>query len=345
MSNEQNLANTEMSAEDLAWIDKYKDDPEFQEETPVGMADEPYAEDEDGKQEDDEATKQAEEAARLEAEELARKTAEDAAKAATTEAQSAAEAEAAEQKLYADLLAINDKQEELKEAAQAAAKELEAKEKELAELAKTFDAGDLGQAEFDIQKTKVNEAINELKAQSKQLKDSQDENGRLLAETAVKVDEVSKAATERKKASDDEEAKGQQQWNADCNEFLSKKENEVFAKDTDLLDELAGFVTTISQRAINKGITLSNADVLAQARKAVAALHDDIPAEEKPKTTPAKKEQPTIPPTLGRFSAAATPNVNVDDPFSAFEKLSPAERDAALLAIPREQFKRMGRGG
>lgn len=330
---EHNMAGEmELSAEDLAWIEKYKDDPEFSGETAVDMGDEPHPVDEadDGKGKEEAGDDTTAKAEAVQEDEAAETLAHDT--------------EAAEQKLYADLLELNDKQEALKDDFKAAEATLKAAEKALVDLAIKMDDGELGQAEYEVQKAGLGEAVTEAKAKVKQLKDAQHENQRLLEDAADKVDTVAKAADERKQAAEEAEAQGQQQWIADCQSFLDKPENTIFKDNLERQEDLSECVRTVIQRITHKGQTLSNAEILTQARKMAAALYDDIPAVKEEKATAKKPAPVELPVTLGRFNAAGAGTVSNND-FADFDKMSPAERDAALLAIPRDQLKRMGGGG
>lgn len=333
----------ELTAEDFEWIAKYGDDPEFQGDTEVDMADEVHPEDE---QKD--ATLEAEALAKQQADEEARLLAEEEAKAATEAAKAAAVQlpeidEAAEQQIYAALLSLNDKQEELAESLKSNTDALQAKEAELSDIAKKFDDGELGQGEYDIAKTRLADEILGLKEQVKSLSSEEKETKKQLQVAAAKVDELAQITQQREESANAVAEQVQNQWNADCDAFMAKEENKVFANNAELQEELAGFVATISQISIKKGIQISNTDLLSQARKAVAALRDDIPTSSAPaKTaTPPKKE---LPRTLGGMSAAANVSMTIKDEFSDLENMSPAERDAALLAMPREQMKRWASG-
>jgi hypothetical protein len=189
----------------------------------------------------------------------------------------------------------------------------------------------------------LSDEISGLKEQVKSLSAEEKETKKQLQEAAAKVDDLAKITKQREESAKAIEEQTQNEWDADCDAFMAQAENKVFASNADLQEELAGFVTMISQRAINKGLKISNTDLLSQARKAVAALHDDIPVATTPAkpVTPPKKE---LPRTLGGMSAASNPSMVIKDEFEDLENMSPAERDAALLAMPREQMKRWASG-
>lgn len=326
MSNNDIAGELELTAEDLEWIAKYGNDAEFQDNDTVDMGDEAHPEDDLVDKANDLAIKAADTPADL------------VDKPKEADIPPVAVDEAAEQQLYADLLSINEKQEELTEALKANIDSLSAKETELAELAKQLDDGDLGQGEYDLAKTKLVEGINELKSQVKALQTEESSNKKLLEDTAVKVDELAKVTQQREVTAKAAAEQSQVQWDNDCNAFLAKPENKIFADDKDKLDELAGFVTVINQRNANKGVQLTNDELLNQARRAVAALHDDvhIPTKAKP--------APQLPRTLGAISAAANPTVSAADDFPDLESMSPQERDQAMMSMSREQMKKWAKG-
>lgn len=345
MSNANDIkGELELTAEDLEWIAKYGDDPEFIDNSEVDMADEDHPEDQD----QDKAALEAEALAKQKADEearlLAEKQASEAAEAAKKAEQTTQVDEEAEQQIYASLLSLNDKQEELAESLKSNTDALQAKETELSEIAKKFDDGELGQGEYDVAKARLTDELSELKKQVKLLTDEEKETKKQLEAAAVKVDELAQLTQKREESSKAMAEQAQKQWNTDCEAFLSKAENKVFVDKPELQEELASFVTTLSQRAVKKGVQIDNNNLLSQARKAVAALYEDIPPESQPskKPEPPKKE---LPRTLGGMSAASNPSVTVKDEFADLENMTPAERDAAMLAVPREQMKRWARGG
>lgn len=347
MSNANDIkGELELTAEDLEWIAKYGDDPEFIDNSEVDMADEIHPEDE--ADDEQKATLEAEELAKQQEAEQARLLTEkedtEAAEAAKKAAQPQEIDEEAEQQIYAALLSLNDKQEELAESLKSNTDALQAKEAELGEIAKKFDDGELGQGEYDIAKTRLTDEISGLKEQAKSLNTEEKETKKQLEEAAAKVDELAELTKKREDSAKAMAEQAQNQWNTDCEAFLSKAENKVFVDKPELQEELASFVATLSQRAVKKGVQIDNNNLLSQARKAVAALYEDIPPESQPskKPEPPKKE---LPRTLGGMSAASNPSLTVKDEFADLENMTPAERDAAMLAGPREQMKRWARGG
>jgi chromosome segregation ATPase len=198
----------------------------------------------------------------------------------------------------------------------------------LEELAEALDDGVIGDGKYNLERVKLESEIAKL-------------NTAIDKETAAKAEVETKAADLNKKvelaeqAQEQQVAKLQQEWVDDTAKFLTLPENAIFAKDPEAEKAIADMVGVIHRRAVSKGITLSNADVLSQARAAARVIYPDIPEPTiKPPVTKADvsvkpKHKPAPPVTLGGADKAVDNDTSGVDPL---ERIDRAPREARQKA-------------
>lgn len=205
----------------------------------------------------------------------------------------------------------------------------------LEELAEALDDGLIGDGKYNLEKVKLETEINKL-------------NTAIDKETAAKSEVETKAADLNKKvelaeqAQEQQVAKLQQEWVDDTAKFLTLPENAIFAKDPEAEKAIADMVGVIHRRAVSKGITLSNADVLSQARAAARVIYPDIPEPTtKPPVTKAgvsvKPKKPAPPVTLGGADKAVDNDTSQVDPIERIDRAPREARHKAYRDMSRKE--------
>ena len=273
-----------------------------------------------------------------------------------TEEQLAAEAEAAKtvedapgddsklqnlEALSDELILVNAALEDAAAKVDEASDDLTAKMTKLEELAEALDDGLIGDGKYNLEKVKLEAEIAKLTA-------AVDKAAAIKAENEVKAADLSKQVEAAEQQQEQVIAKLQKEWVDDTANFLALPENAIFAKDPEAEKTIAEMVGVIHKRAVAKGITLSNNEVLAQARAAAKVLYPAIPdSSNKPivkkegvQVKPKHKPEPPI--TLGGVEKAVDNDTSGKDPLEridraprdtrnkAYRNMSKQERDAYL---------------
>ena len=336
--------DTPPTPEEQAWLDSLSEE---EKEIPVIEAS------------DDEVSTVAEDIAGnvfLEAEDEHIEGEDDEAATKKTEEQLAAEAEAAKtnedapgddsklqnlEALSDELILVNAALEDAAAKVDEASDDLTAKMTALGELAEALDDGLIGDGKYNLEKVKLEAEIAKLTA-------AVDKAAAIKAENEAKAADLSKQVEAAEQQQEQVIAKLQKEWVDDTANFLALPENAIFAKDPEAEKTIAEMVGVIHKRAVAKGITLSNNEVLAQARAAAKVLYPAIPdSSNKPivkkegvQVKPKHKPEPPI--TLGGVEKAVDNDTSGKDPLEridraprdtrnkAYRNMSKQERDAYL---------------
>lgn len=267
----------------------------------------------------------------------AAKTVEDALK---VEDDKLTEAETLEA-LSDELILVNAALEDAAAKVDEASDDLTAKMTALEELAEALDDGLIGDGKYNLEKVKLEAEIAKLTA-------TVDKAAAIKAENEAKAADLSKQVEAAEQQQEQVIAKLQKEWVDDTANFLALPENAIFAKDPEAEKTIAEMVGVIHKRAVAKGITLSNNEVLAQARAAAKVLYPAIPdSSNKPivkkegvQVKPKHKPEPPI--TLGGVEKAVDNDTSGKDPLEridraprdtrnkAYRNMSKQERDAYL---------------
>jgi chromosome segregation ATPase len=268
------------------------------------------------------------------AEELAAETAtkiDDAASATVEELPECETIEALADELVlvnAELKESSDKIDELSD-------KLTEKLTKLEELAEALDDGIIGDGKYNLERVKLEAEIAKL-------------NTVIDKETAAKSEIETKAADLNKKvelaeqAQEQQVAKLQQEWVDDTAAFLTLPENAIFAKDPEAEKAIADMVGVIHRRAVAKGITLSNADVLSQARAAARVIYPSIPepttkAHITKEGVSVKPKKPAPPVTLGGADKAVDNDTSQVDPIERIDRAPREARHKAYRNMTRKE--------
>lgn len=234
-----------------------------------------------------------------------------------------------------ELVLVNAALEEANDKIDTLSDALTEKMTKLEELAEALDDGLIGEGKYNLEKVKLETEINKL-------------NTAIDKETSAKADVETKAADLNKKvelaeqAQEQQVAKLQQEWVDDTAKFLTLPENAIFAKDPEAEKAIADMVVVIHRRAVSKGITLSNADVLSQARAAARVIYPDIPEPTtKPPVTKAgvsvKPKKPAPPVTLGGADKAVDNDTSQVDPIERIDRAPREARHKAYRDMSRKE--------
>lgn len=240
-----------------------------------------------------------------------------------------------------ELILVNAALEDAAAKVDEASDDLTAKMTALEELAEALDDGLIGDGKYNLEKVKLEAEIAKLTA-------AVDKAAAIKAENEVKAADLSKQVEAAEQQQEQVIAKLQKEWVDDTANFLALPENAIFAKDPEAEKTIAEMVGVIHKRAVAKGITLSNNEVLAQARAAAKVLYPAIPdSSNKPivkkegvQVKPKHKPEPPI--TLGGVEKAVDNDTSGKDPLEridraprdtrnkAYRNMSKQERDAYL---------------
>jgi len=240
-----------------------------------------------------------------------------------------------------ELILVNAALEDAAAKVDEASDDLTAKMTALEELAEALDDGLIGDGKYNLEKVKLEAEIVKLTA-------TVDKAAAIKAENEAKVADLSKQVEAAEQQQEQVIAKLQKEWVDDTANFLALPENAIFAKDPEAEKTIAEMVGVIHKRAVAKGITLSNNEVLAQARAAAKVLYPAIPdSSNKPivkkegvQVKPKHKPEPPI--TLGGVEKAVDNDTSGKDPLEridraprdtrnkAYRNMSKQERDAYL---------------
>lgn len=240
-----------------------------------------------------------------------------------------------------ELILVNAALEDAAAKVDEASDDLTAKMTALEELAEALDDGLIGDGKYNLEKVKLEAEIVKLTA-------TVDKAAAIKAENEAKVADLSKQVEAAEQQQEQVIAKLQKEWVDDTATFLALPENAIFAKDPEAEKTIAEMVGVIHKRAVAKGITLSNNEVLAQARAAAKVLYPAIPdSTNKPivkkegvQVKPKHKPEPPI--TLGGVEKAVDNDTSGKDPLEridraprdtrnkAYRNMSKQERDAYL---------------
>ena len=198
----------------------------------------------------------------------------------------------------------------------------------LEELAEALDDGIIGDGKYNLERVKLEAEIAKLNAVI-------DKETAAKSEVETKVADLNKKVEVAEKAQEQQVAALQQAWVDDTASFLTLPENAIFAQDPEAEKAIADMVSVIHNRAIAKGIVLSNADVLSQARAAARVIYPSIPESiTKPPVTKEgvsvkPKNKPAPPVTLGGVDKAVDNDTSQVDPI---ERIDRAPREARQKA-------------
>jgi chromosome segregation ATPase len=241
-----------------------------------------------------------------------------------------------------ELVLVNASLEEAKTKIDTLSAALTEKMTKLEELAEALDDGVIGDGKYNLEKVKLESEIAKL-------------NTAIDKATDAKADSEVKAADLNKKVevAENHQAKQvealQKAWIDDTASFLTLPENAIFAKDPEAEKAIADMVGVIHRRAVAKGVTLSNADVLNQARAAARVIYPDIP-EPTAKSAVTKKDvpikpkhKPEPPVTLGGVNKAVDNDTSGQDPLERIDRAPREARNKAYRDMnPKERASYLG---
>lgn len=214
--------------------------------------------------------------------------------------------------------------------------DLTAKMKALEELAEALDDGLIGDGKYNLEKVKLETEIAKLNT-------AVDKAASVKAENEAKAAEINKKVEVAQQHQEQEVAKLQQVWVDDTIAFMSLPENAIFAQDPEAEKAIADMVGVIHKRAVAKGITLSNNEVLAQARAAAKVIYPDIPdSTNKPvvkkegvQVKPKHKPEPPI--TLGGVEKAVDNDTSGKDPLERIDRAPRDTRNKAYRNMTKQE--------
>lgn len=149
--------------------------------------------------------------------------------------------------------------------------------------------------------------------------------------------EIERALDKAQIATDMEQQRQKNQWDADCNSFLDKNKS-AYDVDTnkDAFDHLNETVIAFAKMPRNVG--LSGPELLERAHRAVMAERGTPVAEAKPGAK-ARAAKPELPPDLGRMPSASS-NDPGEGKWASLDRLqgeNPAAYEAALAKMPETE--------
>jgi len=236
-----------------------------------------------------------------------------------------------------ELILVNAALEDAAAKVDEASDDLTAKMTALEELAEALDDGLIGDGKYNLEKVKLEAEIAKLTA-------TVDKAAAIKAENEAKAADLSKQVEAAEQQQEQVIAKLQKEWVDDTATFLALPENAIFAQDPEAEKAIADMVGVIHKRAVAKGITLSNNEVLAQARAAAKVIYPAIPdSTNKPvvkkegvQVKPKHKPEPPI--TLGGVEKAVDNDTSGKDPLERIDRAPREVRQKAYRDMsPREK--------
>lgn len=197
--------------------------------------------------------------------------------------------------------------------------ELDALVAQRAELRKKWDDGDLTSAEYDAQKDEINDKINKANAV------------------------IVQAANDRTKA----EKAALAQWHNAVDTFLADDKNAIFRGDGPLNAALDAQIRRMNADAETrrrfpndlKRLEEAKRIVIEEARKALGVSAPAAPAKPSAPAKP-RAAAPAIPPSVDDIPPAADER---ESEFAHIDRMSPAQREAAVAKMSPEQYERYSR--